>query len=288
MLQKAKCNVPLKEWTTFGIGGNAEHLIEVRDIPLMQELLPFCKKESIPYLVLGKGSNVLINDQGFSGLVIINRIDFLEKKDPLTWHVGAGYSFSLLGTQTAREGLSGLEFASGIPASVGGAVFMNAGANGTDTQHSLLSVDYVTPEGDLQTISKENLSFSYRFSSFQKLPGVIVGATFSLKPIAEARENQLDIIRYRTKTQPYGSKSAGCVFRNPLGNHAGALIDQHGLKGTTIGGAQVSTLHGNFLINSSSATCEDVLQLISSIQKKIKADTGIELETEIRYIPYNK
>ena len=193
----------------------------------------------------------------------------------------------LLGSQTARQGWAGLEFASGIPGSVGGAVYMNAGANGCETCETLLSVDYVTPEGTLLCLTKEELVFSYRHSSFQKMKGAIAGATFKVVRSQEARQKQLSIIDYRKKTQPYDAKSAGCVFRNPECAHAGALIDQCGLKGKTIGGAQVSTLHANFLINAGGATSADILKLIQYVQQDVKEKKGIDLEHEVRCVPYS-
>lgn len=279
-------NRPLKELTTFGIGGPARYFLEVQDIATLQAALLYCKQEQLPYYVVGKGSNLLFDDRGFAGLVIANRIHFLKKPQDNTWHVGAGYSFSLLGSQTARQGWAGLEFASGIPGSVGGAVYMNAGANGSETCQTLVSVDYVTPEGEFICIPKEELTFSYRFSSFQLKQGVIAGAAFCLTPSPEARQKQLTIIDYRKKTQPYDAKSAGCVFRNPCCGHAGALIDQSGLKGKTVGGAQVSTMHANFLINTGSATSGDILNLIEYVREEVKNKTGQELEHEVRVVPY--
>lgn len=276
----------LSSLTTFGIGGPAKYFIEVKQIAEMQETIAFCHQNQLPYFVLGKGSNCLFDDQGFDGVVILNRIDFMQRPTEERFYVGAGYSFSLLGTQTARLGWSGLEFASGIPGSVGGAVYMNAGANGRETCESLESVDFVTPEGSLIHLKRPEIEFKYRYSSFQSLPGAIVAATFDLTPSPEARKKQLEIIQYRKKTQPYGSKSAGCVFRNPDCGHAGALIDQSGLKGISQGGAQVSTLHANFVINTGTATAKDVCALIEVIQKSVKEKTGFELESEVRCIPY--
>lgn len=287
MIKQLERYRPLKDLTTFGVGGPAEYYIEVKEISEMQSVLQFCKEMQWPYFILGKGSNVLFDDRGFGGVVIANRISFLNKPEENLWHVGAGYSFSLLGSQTARQGWSGLEFASGIPGSVGGAVYMNAGANGTETCHTLVSVEFVNPDGEFICFSKEELSFSYRFSSFQEKEGAIVGATFRLVPSSEARQNQLDIIRYRKRTQPYHAKSAGCVFRNPSCAHAGALIDQSGLKGKMIGGAQVSELHANFVLNHDNATATDILQLIQWICQEVKFKTGFDLEPEVRYVPYS-
>ena len=286
ILDRLERHRALKDLTTFGIGGPADYFIEVQDIPSLQEIIRYCQQRRLPYFILGKGSNVLFDDRGFAGLVIANRIQFLEKQTENTWHVGAGYSFSLLGSQTARQGWGGLEFASGIPGSVGGAVYMNAGANGGETCQPLVSVDYVTPDGELRCIPKEELSFSYRFSPFQQKKGAIAGATFCLTPSSEARQKQLTIIDYRKKTQPYDAKSAGCVFRNPECGQAGALIDQSGLKGTSIGGAQVSTMHANFLINTGTATSADILKLIEHVQQEVKARQGFDLEHEMRCVPY--
>lgn len=288
LLQQFKRDCLLKEWTTFAVGGPADYLIEVHDIPTMQTVLSFCHQSHLRYFILGKGSNILFDDRGFAGLIIVNRIQFLEQLEPHEWHVGAGYSFSLLGTQTARQGWSGLEFACGIPGTVGGAVFMNAGANGRETSHTLVSVDFVSSTGELFSFSKEELSFDYRSSSFQKHKGAIVGATFSLSQGAQARQDQLNILDYRKKTQPYNAKSAGCMFRNPPTHRAGALIEQSGLKGKTWGGAQVSTVHANFIINTGTATSTDIFNLTRFIQQEVKAKTNVDLEREVNYIPHGR
>jgi UDP-N-acetylmuramate dehydrogenase len=281
-------NQPLSALTTLGIGGKAKYFISINQIEEMRQLIHFCHTEQLPYFILGKGSNCLFDDQGFDGLVISNRIDFIHYPAKDEVYVGAGYSFSLLGTQTARLGLSGLEFASGIPASVGGAVYMNAGANGRETCQSLHVVDFITEEGEYIQIPSTALDFSYRYSAFQKRRGAIVAASFKLTPSIAAREKQLEIIHYRKKTQPYKDKSAGCVFRNPAPTvSAGALIDQSGLKGKAYGGAQVSLMHANFLINAGGATAKDLLNLIELIKKEVKAHAGIELENEVRCIPYS-
>jgi len=277
--------VPLKEFCTFGIGGPARYLLEVRKIEEMQQAIVWCRTMSIPYLVIGKGSNCLFDDKGYNGTVIINKIEFLEETIPGTFHVGSGYSFALLGVQTARKGWSGLEFASGIPASVGGAVFMNAGANGMETSQTLISVDFVNENGIFETLPKENLLFSYRHSPFQQRKGAVVGATFTLKKNPEARSQQISIVNKRTQTQPYGTMSAGCIFLNPACGHAGALIEKSGLKGYKVGGAQVSHVHANFLINTGSATCEEMQALISTVKSQVKEQTGVELHSEVRYIP---
>lgn len=279
-------NKSLKELSTFGIGGPAHFFVEVKNIQEMQEAIQKSHELGLPYFILGKGSNCLFDDRGFQGLIIHNKIDFLEKDELGNFHVGAGYSFSLLGVQTARQGWSGLEFASGIPGSVGGAVFMNAGANGRETCESLKSVDFINHQGELQTLAKEELKFSYRTSPFHHMQGAIVGATFALTPSFEARSKQIEIVNYRKKTQPYGAKSAGCVFRNPQCHFAGKLIEESGLKGALVGGAKVSEVHANFIVNTGAASSKEVLELIQIIKHKVKEKSGQELESEVRFIPY--
>lgn len=279
---------PLKNLTTFGIGGPTRYFIAVHEIEEMQQALRYCDQHQIPFFILGKGSNLLFDDRGFNGLVIANRIGFLSKPAEDLWHVGAGYSFSLLGSQTARQGWSGLEFASGIPGSVGGAVFMNAGANGHETCETLETIDFITPQGELIQMERSKLEFSYRHSPFQQMPGAISGAIFRLIPSQTARSDQINLINYRQKTQPYGDKSAGCIFRNPPNSSAGAIIDKLGLKGKSIGGAQISHLHANFVINTGTASSKDVLNLIEWIKSEVSQQTRISLESEVRYIPYEE
>lgn len=277
-------NRSLSEFSTFGIGGPIRYFVEASNFEEMEEAFRFAKEKKLPFLILGKGSNCLFSDQGFDGLAVLNKIDFCEFTENQIY-VGSGYSFSLLGIQSARKGLSGLEFASGIPATVGGAVFMNAGANGSDTSQTLQSVHYLNEDGTHREFLKTELSFAYRSSPFQKMKGAILAATFQLLPDTQARQSQLKIIDYRLKTQPLKEKSAGCVFRNPgEGLSAGALIDRCGLKGAVYGGAKVSEIHANFILNANGASSEDVLALIRMIQQRVLAQTGVHLETEIRVL----
>lgn len=284
-LSTAKREQPLSRYSTFGIGGPARYLLEVFTKEDLSTAIREAHSNSIPFILIGRGSNSLFDDKGFDGLAIINKIAYMTQREE-EFEVGAGYSFSLLGVQTARKGWSGLEFASGIPASVGGAVYMNAGANGGETKDCLTEVCYLHPHGECQTFQRGEIEFRYRYSSLQNLKGAIVSAKFRLSKREGAREKQLEIVQYRTQTQPYSDKSAGCVFRNPLGTSAGALIEKCGLKGVSVGGAEVSTLHANFIINKGQASAEDVLQLARRIAKEVKEKEGVELEMEIRRIPY--
>lgn len=280
-------NKLLSSLSTFGIGGPAKYFFEARSTEQLQEAIIYCSKKKMRYMILGKGSNCLFDSRGFNGLIIANRIDFLKQEKEGLFHAGAGYSFSLLGSQTARWGYSGLEFASGIPGSVGGAVFMNAGANGKEACETLCMVEYIDEEGCLHVLKKEDIHFSYRSSSFQTMRGAIAGASFELILSKDAREKQLNIIAYRKKTQPYGEMSAGCVFRNPSCGHAGALIEQCGLKTVSIGGAKISPIHANFIVNEGNATSDDVLALIDRVKEKVRLEKGIELISEIRCIPFD-
>ncbi len=278
-------NKPLKNLSTFGIGGNARQFIIIHTTEEMQEIREYISREKIPFWIIGKGSNSLFDDRGFDGLMILNKIDFIEF-DKGELHVGAGYSFSLLGVQMARKKWGGLEFASGIPGSVGGAIYMNAGASGVETCDYLSAVGYIDKEGNFIEKKKEELSFSYRTSSFQSMDKIIVSGRFKLEKVDKAREKQLKIIEYRTATQPYGEKSAGCIFRNPESGSAGALIEACGLKGKRKGGAEVSTLHGNFIVNRGNATAKDVLELAAIVREEVRKKRGIELEIEVNPIPY--
>ena len=279
-------NEPLNKYSTFGIGGPATYFVEVATLEELKVILSFIVREKILYMVIGKGSNILFSDQGFDGIVILNKIVFYEREN-FQISVGAGYSFSLLGMRTARENLSGLEFAAGIPATVGGAVYMNAGIGKEQTCNPLIEVTYVTEEGRVKVFQRSELTFSYRTSSFQTMRGVIAEAKFQLIESTEAKQKVQDLTRHRFLTQPYKEKSAGCIFRNPpQGLSAGALIDQCGLKGFKKGGAEVSSIHANFIINCGEATAEDVLTLAEYIQFKVKEKTGIELERELCSIEF--
>ena len=276
----------LSEVSTLGIGGPAKLYVEVKTVEEMIQALSFCKVEKLSFFILGKGSNSLFDDRGFDGVIIHNKIDFIEENDEGHFHVGAGYSFSLLGMQTAKKGFTGLEFAAGIPASVGGAVFMNAGAQGKETCSHLVSVEFIDADGNAHHLKKEDLEFGYRFSSFQKMQGAIISARFQLAKSKTAKKEQRELLDYRIKTQPYHEKSAGCVFRNPVNGSAGALIDKSGLKGISIGDAEVSFMHANFLINKGNATSDDFKKLMDEVRNKVREVHGVDLEVEIRLVPY--
>lgn len=287
-------NISLQTLTTLGIGGPADYFLPATTIEDLQRAFSFAKERSIPFFVLGKGSNSLFSDRGFRGLIIHNKIDFLEHDGAGIFIAGAGCSFSLLGLRTARDGWSGLEFASGIPATVGGAVYMNAGAQGGETQDCLMWVDYLHFDGRLQRFTKEELVFSYRSSPFQKMRGAIVAASFQVVKDDAAKARQMEMLEYRMRTQPYRDKSAGCIFKNPtpIGAQkkstecfsAGFLIEQAGCKGLCVGGAEVSELHANFLINKAHASAEEFFELIHRVQARVLERTGVQLVCELRAV----
>jgi len=283
---KFEANKSLKECTTFKIGGLAQFFCVVHSIKNAICALRFAKKYKLPFVVIGKGSNCLIDDRGYKGLVILNKIHHCKVENNVVT-VGSGYSFSHLGLKTVKKGLKGLEFASGIPATVGGAIFMNAGANEQETSAYLKSVTFLTQEAKIMHFTRDDLTFSYRNSSFQNKKGMIIDACFVLTCEKNSKITQKNLLDYRRKTQPYSKPSAGCIFRNPSSNvSAGYLIDKCGLKGKQIGGACVSEKHANFIINKNHASCQDVIQLIYFIQKIIKEKTGYDLIPEIKYISY--
>ena len=286
-LEKLEKKRSLSEFSTFKIGGPCQYFIKVTSNQELQDVLDLCKKLNLPYFILGKGSNCLFDDKGFSGITILNKIEYYNISSNGLVDVGSGFSFSLLGAKTAKLQWSGLEFASGIPGSVGGAIFMNAGANNQTTSTNLESVTFLHESGDIETLNKKSLTFSYRCSPFQTLPGVILSATFQLHKNKTARDHQLSIFDYRKKTQPYGKPSAGCIFKNPENHSAGKLIEQCGLKGLQIGGASISTQHANFIINNGEASAQNVLDLICLVQKKVKEKTGILLKKEVRSILFS-
>lgn len=276
----------LKELSTFGIGGPIRFYLEASQIAHIEQAIEWALVQKIPYFILGKGSNSLFDDQGFDGLVIHNTIDFCNV-DGCRVYAGAGYSFSLLGTQTAKQGLSGLEFAAGIPGSVGGAVYMNAGANGQETAQALEKVLYFDPSAGEKSIFREQLTFGHRISSFQSMGGVILAAHFILTEKDDARKTQLAYLNDRMTSQPYKERSAGCAFRNPSKDlSAGALIDQCGLKGLKCGGAEVSRIHANFIVNVSDASSRDVMTLIGQVQRQVYEKTRIWLEPEVRLVSF--
>ena len=279
-----KLHEPMKAHTTFKIGGAADIYITVRSIDDLRGVIKACRDAAIPWMILGKGSNLLISDNGVEGAVIALDGDFKSiTVDGDTVTCGAALSLSKLCTVAHEHRLSGLEFAYGIPGTVGGAVYMNAGAYGGETKDVVAEVSYMTPDGTLGTLNNAQLAFGYRHSIFKQNDNIILQAKYKLTPDnADAILSRMDDYMNRRRTkQPLEFPSAGSVFKRPEGAFAGTLIEQCGLKGRRIGGAEVSTKHAGFIINAGGASCDDVMRLVALVQETVKRETGYTLECEI-------
>ncbi len=278
-------NQRLAPFTSYKVGGKADYFCEVEDTDGLKQVVDWWRKEGKPFFILGKGTNLLIRDGGIRGLVIKLGGEF--KKVVFTGSTavaGAGLEIVLLARHTQDQGLAGLEFLSGIPGSLGGALIMNAGAHGHSIGDYVQSVLVLEDKGVLREISKEEAGFKYRGSA---LAGkVILSATLLLAKgdPREIGERGVSFSRLRAQTQPLGQPSAGSVFKNPEGDHAARLIEAAGLKGLAVGGAQVSEKHANFIVNTGQATARDILVLIDKIQQEVKTKTGKELELEIKVV----
>jgi len=285
---KVKENERLDKYTTIKIGGPADIFVEPTSIDHLVKVMDIVKKYNVPWRVIGRGSNLLVSDEGIRGIVIrLGRgMDHLTIEEE-NIRVGGGYSVVALSTLISRKGLSGLEFASGIPGSIGGAVYMNAGAHGSDISKILTRARILFEDGTIEWLTNDEMEFSYRTSILQKKrPGIVIEAEFALQKgekekIVEAMQKNKE---YRKETQPWDSPCAGSIFRNPLPHYAGQLIEQAGLKGYSIGGAKISEMHGNFIVNAGGATAKDVLSLIDYIKNVIKEKYNIEMETEVEII----
>lgn len=283
-----KENEPMANHTTIKIGGPAELFVEPSSVENLEATMHLIRKYKVQWVAIGRGSNLLVSDRGISGVVIKlgSGLDKVEINGT-TLTVGGGHSLVSLATSISRKGLSGLEFASGIPGSVGGAVFMNAGAHGSDISKILEKALVLFEDGTLEWVANEEMEFSYRTSVLQKKrPGVVVEAVFSLKEgnkdsiFGEMQKNK----DYRKETQPWNFPCAGSIFRNPLPNYAGKLIEVAGLKGYQIGGAKISEMHGNFIVNTGNAKADDVLQLIQHVKDTIYDLYEVKMETEVEII----
>jgi len=282
----AECSLEsyMKDHTSFHIGGLADYFITASNVEQLKTIISLCKSAEIPYMILGNGSNLLVSDEGLRMAVIRLTGDFkgISHKGT-TLCCGAGVTLARACTYAMQQGLSGLECAFGIPGTVGGAVYMNAGAYGFEVKDALSRVTHLTAEGEIETVESDTLSLSYRHSIYKYNKATILFAEFSLKE-GESKEIKAlmdDVMNRRVTKQPLEFPSAGSVFKRPEGAFAGALIEQCNLKGATIGGAQVSEKHAGFIINIGGATCSDVCNLIELIQKTVKEQTGFDLEREL-------
>ncbi len=280
-------NALLSKYTTYKVGGVASIIVFPKNEEKLIILLKELKDKGIIYKVLGYGSNVIFSDKAFDGVIIrLDEFDKIEIDDKKVT-VGAGVSLVKLSYKVMKEGLSGLEFASGIPGTIGGAVFMNAGAYKSDMGYVVSEVRVLTPELKIKTLYNEDLKYKYRSSFLQDNPGYICleaklvlshGNSKEIKELMEKRREK------RIMFQPLEYPSAGSVFRNPENDFAGRLIEDCGLKGYSIGGAKVSEKHANFIINSNNATASDVKTLIEYVHNVVKEQTGVDLKVEQEFV----
>jgi len=280
---------PLDRHTSFKIGGPADLLILPEDEPGLAGVLAACREGNVPCFLMGNGSNLLVGDEGFRGAVIKLADNFggIElQQDGATIKARAGTMLSKLCLFAMQKGLSGLEFAYGIPGTVGGAAYMNAGAYGGEMKHVLTSARYLDKDGRAGGLLAEQMELDYRRSAFCHNGYIITEVTLRLTP---ADKNQIkqkmdELLGRRREKQPLNYPSAGSTFKRPPGNFAGGLIEQCGLKGAFVGGAQVSEKHAGFVVNRGNATCKDVRELIEKIQTVVREKTGVSLECEIKFL----
>ncbi|WCK53083.1 UDP-N-acetylmuramate dehydrogenase [Aneurinibacillus sp. Ricciae_BoGa-3] len=277
-------NEPLSSHTTWKIGGPADIFIEPTDKSALSRSMKIVHKHQVPWRVLGRGSNLLVRDGGIRGVVfkLSDGFSHLSIKDGEV-RAGAGYSLIKLAVMAGKEGLTGLEFAGGIPGTVGGAVYMNAGAHGSDVSRILKNAEVLLDNGDFVRMTPEDFAFAYRTSILQSSGGIVTEAVFQLahgdrKEIAHFMAEHKD---RRRKSQPLNMPCAGSVFRNPPGNHAGRLIERAGLKGFRLGGAQVSEIHANFIVNCGNATAQDVLNLMEHVMNTVEKQYRVRLVPEV-------
>lgn len=281
-------NEDMKEHTSFKTGGSADILVEPGNVLDLQNLIKYLSKESIPYLVIGQGSNTIVSDRGIREVVIkissgLSKCIVTEKQ---TLIAEAGAFLTDVTKEALNHSLSGMEFACGIPGTIGGAVFMNAGAYGGEIKDILEEIFVLTRDGEFVIRRVDVLELGYRKSIMQTNGDLIISAKFRLVKgdQEEIKSKMNELAGKREQTQPLEYPSAGSIFKRPEGHYTGKLIQDAGLKGYQIGGAQVSLKHAGFIINTGNATTEDIINLIQHIQREVKIKFGVDLETEVRFV----
>ena len=277
---------PMSRHTTFKIGGNADIFVKLKNKDELQSVLSLCKDFNAPYFILGKGSNLLVSDKGIEGVVIsLDGIDSIDIYGN-TVVCGAGASLRALCLACQKASLSGLEFAYGIPGTVGGALYMNAGAYGGEMSQVVTNATAIDGEGKIIEFSLLDMKLGYRTSAFKNTDLTITSVTFKLKQgnVQNIKAAVDDFFARRRDKQPLEFPSAGSTFKRPEGYFAGALIEQNNLKGFSVGGAQVSEKHAGFVINKGGATCDDVLSIIKKVQDVVKNADGVDLEPEVIFV----
>lgn len=283
---EVRINEPMMKHTSFRAGGEAKWFAVPETVEELKAVLAACRKADIPWYVIGNGSNLLVSDKGFPGVIIsTDKFDRLEiNGTEIT--AGAGVMLSKLANSAYKTGLTGLEFAAGIPGTVGGACVMNAGAYGSEMIHVLKTVTVLTREGNVETLPAERLELGYRTSVIPEKGYLVLEAVLSLAEgnMEESKALMDDLAFRRKDKQPLEFPSAGSTFKRPAGHFAGKLIEDCGLKGFTVGGAQVSEKHAGFVINKGGATASDIYNLCKEVEKRVKAEFGVSLEMEVKLL----
>lgn len=284
-----KLNEPLSKHTTYKIGGVADYFVMPTDIEKIKECIEIAKANNVPYFVLGRGSNVLASDEGYRGMIIhlgnnFSEIEIDEESNIIT--ADAGASIIGVSSKAAQAGLTGLEFVCGVPGTVGGAVSMNAGCYGGEISDVLISAVILDEDGNIKKVTKEELKMDYRYSIILEKSIILLSASFKLEKgdSDEIKQRMNELNERRKKVQPLDKPNAGSVFKRPDGYFPGKLIEDAGFKGVKIGGAEVSTMHANFIVNNDNATAKDVMTLVKDIKAKVKEMEDVDLELELKLL----
>ncbi len=276
----------MKKHTSFRIGGSADAFVSPESALEIEKIICFCRDTDTPYIIMGNGSNILVSDKGIRGVVIHIGSGMSKCRiEDCDVYADAGILMSSLSKKLLEENLAGFEFASGIPGTLGGGIFMNAGAYGGELKDIIESVTFICPDGMIKTEAAENLDFSYRHSMFQRGEYIILSCKLKLKKgnYEDIKALMSDYNSRRAEKQPLNLPSAGSTFKRPEGYFAGKLIQDAGLMGFSIGGAQVSEKHAGFVVNKGGATAKDVLDLIEHVQNTVWNKFGVDLEPEVRF-----
>ncbi len=285
--QQVLRDVPMSEYTTFRIGGPADIMVLPSCTDEVKGCAEFLRRENVPFYVLGNGSDILVRDGGFRGVILhIGKLMSGIRVEGGHVYAGAGALLSAAANTAAKHALAGMEFASGIPGSIGGAVFMNAGAYDGEISMIVESVQALTADGEVKNMQAGELDLGYRHSIFMDNGAVVLSAVFRLEhgDRDKINEKMRDFTQRRTSKQPLELPSAGSTFKRPEGYFAGKLIQDAGCKGLSVGAAQVSPKHAGFVVNNGGASAEEVIDLIRMVQLRVKETSGVDLETEVRII----
>ncbi|ABN51353.1 UDP-N-acetylenolpyruvoylglucosamine reductase [Acetivibrio thermocellus ATCC 27405] len=285
--ENVKLDEPMKNHTSFKVGGPADILVTPVSVSQLSQILKLCKNKSVPVFVMGNGTNLIVRDKGIRGVVVKifdNLNQFTVKDDIITAY--AGILLSRVSTIAYENGLTGLEFACGIPGTLGGAVAMNAGAYGGEMKDVVVETEYMDKDGEIRVVRDDGHQFGYRTSFIQKNSGIVIKTSMKLKKGNKEEIKALmdDLTQRRQEKQPLEMPSAGSIFKRPEGYFAGKLIEDCGLRGHRIGGAEVSQKHCGFIVNTGDAKAKDILDLIEYIRNTVKMKFGVDMQTEVRIV----